>query len=37
MKKTENMEIDVLKSIKTLGEESTYRFLGVLENSKQED
>ena len=30
------MEIDVLKSIKKR-EESTYRFLGVLENSKQED
>ncbi|XP_067029691.1 uncharacterized protein [Acropora muricata] len=31
------MEIDELKSIKSLGEESTYKFLGVLENSKQED
>ena len=30
-----NMEIDELKSIKSLG--STYKFLGVLENSKQED
>ena len=32
---TKNMEIDELKSIKSLG--STYKFLGVLENSKQED
>ena len=31
------METDELKSIKSLGEESTYKFLGVLENSKQED
>ena len=37
VKQTENMEIDGLKSIKSLGEESTYNFLGVLENSKQED
>ena len=37
VKQTENMEIDELKSIKSLGEESTYKFLGVLENSKQED
>ena len=37
VKQTENMEIDGLKSIKSLGEESTYKFLGVLENSKQED
>ena len=34
---TENMWIDKLKSIKSLGEQSTYKFLGVLENSKQED
>ena len=31
------MEIDELKSIKSLGEESNYKFLGVLENSKKED
>ena len=31
------MEIDGLKSIKSLGEESTYKFLGVLENYKQDD
>ena len=37
VKQTENIEIDELKSIKSLGEESTYKFLGVLENSKQED
>ena len=37
VKQTENMEIDGLKSIKSLGEESTYKFLGVLENYKQED
>ena len=37
VKQTENMEIDELKPKKTLGEESTYKFLGVLENSKQED
>ena len=37
VKQTENMEIDELKSIKSLGEEITYKFLGVLENSKQED
>ena len=37
VKQTENVEIDELKSIKNLGEESTYKFLGVLENSKQED
>ena len=36
VKQTENMKIDELKSIKSLGEESTYKFLGVLENSKQE-
>ena len=36
VKQTENMEIDELKSIRSLGE-STYKFLGVLENSKQED
>ena len=35
VKQTENMEIDGLKSIKSLGEESTYKFLGVLENSKR--
>ena len=37
VKQTENMAIDELKSIKSLGEESTYKFLGVLENSRQED
>ena len=37
VKQTENMEIDELKSIKSLGKESTYKFLGVLENSRQED
>ena len=37
VKQTENMEINELKSIKSLGEESSYKFLGVLENSKQED
>ena len=37
VKQTENMEIDELKSIKSLLEENTYKFLGVLENSKQED
>ena len=37
VKQTENMEIDEPKSIKSLGEESTYKFLGVLGNSKQED
>ena len=37
VKQTENMETDELKSIKSLGEESTYKFLGVLENSNQED
>ena len=37
VKQTVNMEIDELKSIKSLGEESTYKLLGVLENSKQED
>ena len=37
VKQTENIEIDELKSIKSLGEEITYKFLGVLENSKQED
>ena len=37
VKQTENMEIDELKSIRSLGEESTYKFLGVLENYKQED
>ena len=37
VKQTENMEIDELKSIESLGEESTYKCLGVLENSKQED
>ena len=37
VKQMENMEIDELKSIKSCGEESTYKFLGVLENSKQED
>ena len=38
VKPTENMEIDELKSIKSLGEESSYKFefLGVLENYKQE-
>ena len=36
VKQTENIEIDELKSIRSLGE-STYKFLGVLENSKQED
>ncbi|XP_068735671.1 uncharacterized protein [Montipora capricornis] len=36
VKQTENMEIDELKTIKSLGEESAYTFLGVLENSKQE-
>ena len=34
---TANMEIDELKLIRSLGEESTYKFLGVLANSKQED
>ena len=34
VKQTENMEIDELKSINSLGEESTYKFLGVY--SKQE-
>ena len=33
VKPTENMEIDELKSIKSLGES---KFLGVLENYKQE-
>ena len=37
VKQTENMAIDALKSIKSLGEERTYKFLGVLENYKQED
>ena len=37
VKQTENMEINELKSIKSLGEESTNKFLGVLENSKQDD
>ena len=37
VKQTGNMEIDELKSIKSLGEESNYKFLGVLENSKKED
>ena len=37
VKQTENMEIDELKSIKSLGEESNYKFLGVLEKSKKED
>ena len=37
VKQTENMEIDVLKSMKCLEEESTYKFLDVFENSKQED
>ena len=37
VKQTENMEIDGLKLIKSLGEESTYKFVGVLENYKQED
>ena len=37
VKQTANMEIDELKLIKSLGEESTYKFLGVLENSKKED
>ena len=36
-KKMENIEIDELKSIKSLGEESSCKFRGVLENSKQED
>ena len=35
VKQTENMEIDGMKSIKNLGEDSTYKFLGVLENYKQ--
>ena len=37
VKQTENMEIDEMKSIKSLGEESTDKFLGVVENSKRED
>ena len=37
VKRMEKMEIDELKSIESLGEESTYKFQGVLENSKQED
>ena len=37
VKQTDNMEIDEVKSIKSLGEESAYKFLDVLENSKQED
>ena len=37
VKKMENMEIDEVVPIKSLGEKSTYKFLGVLENSKQED
>ena len=37
VKPIENMEIGELKSIKSLGEESTYKFPGVLENYKQED
>ena len=37
VKQTENMEIDGLMLIKSLGEESTYKLLGVLENYKQED
>ena len=36
VKQTKNMEIDGLKSIKSLGEESTYKFQGVLENYKRE-
>ena len=34
VKPTTNMEIDEVKSIKSLGEESSYKFefLGVLEN-----
>ena len=32
-----NMEIDNLKRISNLSEDITYKFLGVLENSKQED
>ena len=37
VKQTENMEIDELNSIKSVGKESTYKFLSVLENPKQED
>ena len=37
VKQMEKIETDELKSIKSLGEESTYKFLGVLENSRQED
>ena len=37
VKQIENMEIDELKSIKSHGEEGTYKFLAVLEKSKQED
>ena len=38
VKPTENMEIDELTSIKSLGEERSYKFefLSVLENYKQE-
>ena len=32
-----NVEIDNLKPISNLSEDTTYKFLGVLENSKQED
>ena len=32
-----NMDIDNLKLISHLSEDITYKFLGVLENSKQED
>ena len=37
VKQTEMMEIHELKWIESLGKESTYKLLGVLENSKQED